>query len=95
MAKKLVNALNKDVTQRGEANEKLQNETKPVVQRDLAMLSTIPQATPHTSTQPRVVNVHHDDNHELVQLFNKVVSTKQPWQSVTPCYYLPKMNALT
>jgi hypothetical protein len=65
------------------------------VQRDLATLSTIHQATPHTSTQPWVVNVHHDDNHELVPLFDKVVSAKQPWQSATLCYYLARMGALT
>jgi hypothetical protein len=33
-----------------------------------------------------------DDNHELVQPFDKVVSTKQPWRTATPS---PKTNAPT
>jgi len=41
------------------------------------------------------MNVHHDDNHELVQSFDEVVFVKQPWQSATLCYYLPITNALT
>jgi hypothetical protein len=39
------------------------------------------------------MNVHHIN--ELVQLFDEVVSTKQPWQIATPSYYLPKTNAPT
>jgi hypothetical protein len=39
------------------------------------------------------MNVHHDDNHELVQPFDEV-STRQPWQFVTLGYYLPKINHL-
>jgi hypothetical protein len=42
-----------------------------------------------------VVIVHNDDNHEFVQLFNEVVSIQQPWQSVIPCYNLPKTGAST
>jgi hypothetical protein len=41
------------------------------------------------------MNVYHDDNHELVQLFDEVVSTRQPWQFATPCYYLPRSSAPT
>ncbi len=57
------------------------------------MLSTTHQITPQTLTQPWVVNVHHDDNHEHVQLFDEIVSTQQPWRSTTPSYCLPKTNA--
>jgi hypothetical protein len=46
-------------------------------------------------TQSKVVNVHNDDNHELVQLFNEVVPIQQPWQFATPCYNLPKTGAST
>ncbi len=41
------------------------------------------------------MNVHNDDNHEPVQLFDKVVSIQQPWRSVTPSYNLPKTDAST
>jgi hypothetical protein len=37
------------------------------------MLSTIHQETPQTTTQPMVVSVHHDDNHEPVQPFYEVL----------------------
>jgi hypothetical protein len=40
-------------------------------------------------------HVHHDDNHELVRLFDKVVFAKQPWQFATLGYYLPWTNAPT
>jgi hypothetical protein len=82
-------------TQRGEANEQHQNVTELVVQRDPITLSTIHQVTPQTITQTWAVNVHHDDNHELVQSFDEVVSIKQPWQSTTPNYYLPISGAPT
>jgi hypothetical protein len=41
------------------------------------------------------MNVHNDDNHELVQLFDEVVSVQQPWQSTAPCYNLPITGAST
>jgi hypothetical protein len=41
------------------------------------------------------VSVHRDDNHELVQLFDEVVSTQQPWQFATPCSHLPRIGAPT
>jgi hypothetical protein len=41
------------------------------------------------------MNVHNDDNHELVQLFDEVVSIQQPWQSTTPCYNLFRIGAST
>jgi hypothetical protein len=66
MVTELVNALNMDVAQRGKVNEQHQNATKQVVHKDLAVLSTIHQATPQTSTQPQVMIVHHDDNHEPI-----------------------------
>jgi hypothetical protein len=40
------------------------------------------------------VNVYHDDNHEHVRPFDKVVFTWQPWLSVTS-YNLPRINAST
>jgi hypothetical protein len=62
----LVNVPTTDATHRAKANEPHQNATEPTVQRDLATLSTIPQETPPTSTQPQTMSVYHDDNHELV-----------------------------
>jgi hypothetical protein len=41
------------------------------------------------------MNVYHDDNHELVQPFDKVIFAQQPWRSATPSYNLPKANAFT
>ncbi len=41
------------------------------------------------------MNVYHDDNHELVQPFDEVVSARQPWQSATPSNNLPKIDAFT
>jgi hypothetical protein len=41
------------------------------------------------------MNVHHDDNHEPIQLFDEVVSTRQPWRFVTPSYYLSRTDAPT
>jgi hypothetical protein len=38
------------------------------------------------------MNVHHGDNHELVQLFDEVVFA-QPWRSITLCYYLFQIGA--
>ncbi len=61
-----MNAPNTNATQRGEVNEQHQNVIEPVVQKDLVGFSTTHQETPRTITQPRVVNVHNDDNHELV-----------------------------
>jgi hypothetical protein len=59
------------------------------------VFSTTHQTTPETSTQPWVVNVHHDDNHELVQPFDEVVFARQPWRSTTLGYYLPIIDAPT
>jgi hypothetical protein len=42
-----------------------------------------------------MLNVHNDDNHELVQPFDEVIYVQQPWQSTTPCYNLPKSGAFT
>jgi hypothetical protein len=41
------------------------------------------------------VSVYHDDNREPIQLFDEVVFAWQPWQSITPCYNLPKTSAST
>jgi hypothetical protein len=41
------------------------------------------------------MNVYHDDNHELVQLFDEVISPWQTWQSITLGYNLPKTSAST
>ncbi len=95
MGNKLVNAPNTDATQRGEVNEQHQNAVEPVVQKDATVFSTIHQASPQTSTQLHVVNVHHDDSHEHVQPFDEVVSIRQPWRFATPCYYLPRTCAPT
>jgi hypothetical protein len=95
MGNKLVNSLNTNVTQRGEINEQHQNVIKLIVQRDLAMLSATHQETPQTITQPHAVSVHHDDNHEHIQLFDEVVSAWQPWHSATPNYNLPRTYAST
>jgi hypothetical protein len=75
MGNKHVNVPNTNATQRGEANEKHQNVVELIVQRDLVMFSTIHQKTPRIITQPHVVSVHHDDNHELIQLFDEVACT--------------------
>jgi hypothetical protein len=64
-----MNAPNMDASQRGKINEQHQNVIDSVVQRDLTTFSTTHQETPRTTTQPRVVNVHNGDNHELVQSF--------------------------
>jgi hypothetical protein len=66
MGNKPRNAPNTNVTQRVEANEQHQNATKLVVQKNPTTFSTTHQVTPHTSTQPRAMNVHHDDNHEPI-----------------------------
>ncbi len=42
-----------------------------------------------------MVNVHNDDHHELVQLFDEVVSVQKPWQFTTLSYNLPKIGAST
>jgi hypothetical protein len=65
------------------------------VQRDLVTLSTTHQKTPWTITQPKVVSVHNDDNHEPIQSFNEVVFVRQPWRSSTLGYNLPRTNAST
>jgi hypothetical protein len=44
-----------------------------IVQKNLATLSTTHQETPRTTTQPHVVNLYHDDNHEPIQPFDEVV----------------------
>ncbi len=67
-----VNAPNTNVAQRGEVNEQHQNVVEPIVQRDPVALSTTHQKTPRTITQPKVMNVHNDDNHEQVQSFDEV-----------------------
>jgi hypothetical protein len=55
------------------------------------MLSTTHQ-TPQTSTQPKVMSVH---NGAPIQLFDEVVSIRQPWRSITPSYYLPRKGTPT
>ncbi len=42
------------------------------------MLSTIHRETPQTITQPKIVNVHNDDNHEPIQPFDEVIYVRQP-----------------
>ncbi len=42
-----------------------------------------------------MVNAHNDDNHELVQLFDEVLSVQQPWQFVTLGYNILETNAST
>jgi len=59
------------------------------------MFSTTHQETPQIITQPHAMNVHHDDNHEPIQLFDEVVSARQPWRFATPSYNLPITNAFT
>jgi hypothetical protein len=49
-----------------------------VVQRNPITVSTIHQVTPHTSTQPWVVSVHHDDIHEHVQPFDEAMAIYNP-----------------
>ncbi len=66
MGNELVNTPNTDATLRGKVNEQHQNVAKLVVQRDPIVFSTTHQETTRTITQPKVVNVHNDDNHELV-----------------------------
>jgi hypothetical protein len=41
------------------------------------------------------MNVHNDDNHELVQLFDEVIFVHRPLRSITPCYNLPRTSAST
>jgi hypothetical protein len=41
------------------------------------------------------VNVHNDDNHEPIQLFEEVVYVQQPWWSKNLGYNLPKTSAST
>jgi len=48
------------------------------MQKDLVAFSTTHQETPQTISQPRVVNVHNDDNHEHFQPFDEVVFVQQP-----------------
>ncbi len=71
------------------------NLAKLIVQKILVMLSIIHQATPQTSTQPWVVSLYHDDNHEPIQPFDEIVSTRQRWQFATLCYYLLRNSAPT
>jgi hypothetical protein len=71
-----VNVSNTNVTQRGEANEQHQNAVELIVLKNPTKFSTTHQLIPQTSTQPWAVSVHHDDNHELVQPFNEIVSTR-------------------
>jgi len=59
------------------------------------MFSTTHQETPQIITQPHAMSVHHDDNHEPIQLFDEVVFARQPWQSATPSYNLPRTSAFT
>jgi hypothetical protein len=89
-----MNASNVDATQKGEVNEQHQNSAKNVVQRNPVVFSTTHQ-TPQTSTQLKVVNVHNGDNHELIQPFDEVVYVRQPWQSTTLGYYLPRRGTPT
>jgi hypothetical protein len=41
------------------------------------------------------MNVYNGDNHEPFQLFDEVVSIRQPWRSATPGYNLPIIDAST
>jgi len=41
------------------------------------------------------VNVYHDDNHESIQSFDEVISTRQPWLSVASNYKLFRIGAST
>jgi hypothetical protein len=41
------------------------------------------------------MNLYYDDNHELVQLFDEIVSAQQPRWYATPCYNLPITSAFT
>jgi hypothetical protein len=93
MGNKPVNAPNMDVTQRGKANEQHQNEIELIMQRDPIALSTTRQHHTH-HLKPWVMSIHHDDNHEFVQLFD-IVSVRQPWKFATLDYYLPITNAPT
>jgi hypothetical protein len=63
---------------------------EPIMQRNPIALLTTHQETPWTITQLRVVSVHNDDNHELIQLFDEVISIQQPWRLATPSCNLPK-----
>jgi hypothetical protein len=65
MGNEPMNVPNIDASHRGEINEH-QNVAELVVQRDLVALSTTHQKTPQTITQPRVMNVYNDDNHEPI-----------------------------
>jgi len=65
------------------------------VYRDLVALSTTHQETPRTITQPRVVSVHNDDNHEIVEPFDEVIFVQQPWRFATLGYNLPITDAST
>jgi len=58
-------------------------------------MSTTHKKTPWTITQLRVVNVHNDDNHELIQSFDEVVSIQQPWWYATLGYNLPRIGVFT
>jgi hypothetical protein len=60
------------------------------MQKDPTVFSTIHQ-TPQTSTQPKVVNVPNGDNHEPIQLFDKIVFVQQRRQFATLGYYLFKL----
>jgi hypothetical protein len=42
------------------------------MQSDLRAFSTTHQKTPWTTTQPQVVNVYHDDNHEPIHHLMKL-----------------------
>jgi len=75
MGNEVMNAPNTNATQRGKVNEQHQIVAELVVQRDPTMLSTTHKRTPRRITQPRVMNVYHDDNRERVQPFDEVVST--------------------
>ncbi len=48
------------------------------MQIDLLTISTTHQKTPQTITQLKVVNVHNDVSHELIQSFNEVIFVQQP-----------------
>ncbi len=68
-----MNALNTNVVQRGKINEQHQNVGKLGMEKSLTALSTTHQEIPQIITQSNVVNVHNDDNHELVQPFDAVI----------------------
>jgi len=75
MGNEPMNAPNMDVAQKGEVNEQHKNNViELLMHRDPTMLLTTHKKTPQIITKPWAMSVYHDDNHELVQLFDEIVS---------------------